>query len=541
MIPPFILPANVKLKAVNMIFTEGHLYLNVSACQIGSKCPLCKKTSYRVHSKYTRMLADLPVSGHQSRMDLKARRFFCDNPKCKRKIFTERFKVEINPYKRRLCRTIELLSRIALELGGNTGSKISRYMGMPVSPSTVLRIIKNLEITSRPVTSGIIGIDDWAFKKGNNYGTVVVDLESREVIDLLPDRESDTLANWLRTHPEVTVISRDRAGPYALGAKNGAPQAIQVADRFHLLMNLGEATKRVFQSKRKELKEAYKIFNAPIIVKDPKEELIAKAANSDQVYKTIPTTVNVKRQYIFEKVKELRQAGKSIKSIAKTLKAHRQTVKKYINADEYPKRESKHNIQFDSYIEYLIHESNQGKIKKELHQNIVNMGFKGKYSQFCFNFNRLSEEKFSGLSSGKSITPLTPIRTWSPARLSMMLYMDSKQLNTYDNEFLNLLLNKYPEIKQLEQLVKNFKDLFINKQDGQLKIWIDKALNPESALQNFASNLKKDFNAINNAVITSYSNGQVEGQVNRLKNIKRRMYGRAGFHMLRNMVLIKSG
>ena len=148
-----------------------------------------------------------------------ARRFFCDNPKCKRKIFTERFRVEISLYKRRLCRTIELLRRIALELGGNTGSKICRYMGMPVSPSTVLRIIKQIEIISRPVTSGIIGIDDWAFKKGNNYGTVVVDLASREVIDLLPDRESDTLANWLRVHPEVTVISRDRAGSDALGAK----------------------------------------------------------------------------------------------------------------------------------------------------------------------------------------------------------------------------------------------------------------------------------------------------------------------------------
>jgi len=538
MIPPFILPANVKLKAVNMIFTEGHLYLNVSACQTGSKCPLCKKTSYRVHSKYTRMLADLPVTGHQSRMDLIARRFFCDNPKCKRKIFTERFRVEIIPYKRRLCRTIELLRRIALELGGNTGSKICRYMGMPVSPSTLLRLIKQLEIISRPVTSGIIGIDDWAFKKGNNYGTVVVDLESREVIDLLPDRESDTLANWLRAHPEVTVISRDRAGPYALGAKNGAPQAIQVADRFHLFMNLGEATKRVFQSKRKELKEAYKIFNKPIIVNNPNEEIIETVLIAAEEEKSIPTTVCVKRQFIFEKVKELRQAGKSIKAIARSLKAHRDTVRKYLNADEYPKRECKRTIQFDGYLEYLLHESNQGKTRKELHQAIVNMGFKGKYTQFCYNFNIISKGKHPSI---KGITQLSPIRTWSPTRLSMMLYMDPKQLNTHDKEFLHLLFDKYPEIKQLENLVKNFKDLFINKQDGQLKKWIDEAMHPGSALKNFASNLQKDFNAINNAVITSYSNGQVEGQVNRLKNIKRRMYGRAGFQMLRNMVLIKSG
>lgn len=186
----------------------------------------------------------------------------------------------------------------------------------------------------------------------------------------------------------------------------------------------------------------------------------------------------------------------------------------------------------------LLHESNQGKTRKELHQAIVNMGFKGKYTQFCYNFNIISKGKHPSI---KGITQLSPIRTWSPTRLSMMLYMDPKQLNTHDKEFLHLLFDKYPEIKQLENLVKNFKDLFINKQDGQLKKWIDEAMHPGSALKNFASNLQKDFNAINNAVITSYSNGQVEGQVNRLKNIKRRMYGRAGFQMLRNMVLIKSG
>jgi transposase len=206
------------------------------------------------------MLADLPVSGHQTRFDLIARRYFCDNSKCRRKIFTERFQFEIKPYRRRLLRSNELLSRLALELGGNTGSRISRHVGIPVSPSTILRIIKQFEIQPTPITSGIIGIDDWAFKKGNKYGTVIIDLESRKVIDLLPDRESDTVSNWLNNHPEVRVISRDRAGAYALGAQNGAPQAIQVADRFHLLMNLGEATKKVFQSKGKELKEAFKIL-----------------------------------------------------------------------------------------------------------------------------------------------------------------------------------------------------------------------------------------------------------------------------------------
>jgi len=160
MIPRYNLPTNVQLKADAKSFNNGHLYFNVSACQHGSKCPLCRKTSYRIHSKYERMLADLPVSGHQTRFDLIARRYFCDNSKCRRKIFTERFQFEIKPYRRRLLRSNELLSRLALELGGNTGSRISLHVGIPVSPSTILRIIKQSEIQPTPITSGIIGIDD---------------------------------------------------------------------------------------------------------------------------------------------------------------------------------------------------------------------------------------------------------------------------------------------------------------------------------------------------------------------------------------------
>jgi transposase len=539
MIPLYHLPMKVQLKTDTMSFNKEHLYFNVSACQRGSRCPLCRKTSYRVHSKYERMLSDLPVSGHQTRFDLIARRYFCDNPKCRRKIFTERFQFEIKPYRRRLLRSNELLGRLALELGGNTGSRISRHVGIPVSPSTLLRIIKQIEIQTVSVTSGIIGIDDWAFKKGNKYGTVVIDLETRKVIDLLPDREADTLSNWLKDHPEIKVISRDRAGPYALGARKGAPQAIQVADRFHLLMNLGEATKKVFQSKGKEIKEAFKTFNDPLKSETGTMDSGMNTDNSLLENKPVPTSANIKRLYLFDKVKELHKDGRSIKSISKTLKIHRQTIKKYINAEVYPKYEGKNTSNFNMFQDYLSQVDNRLKTRKELYQSIIKMGFNGKYTSFCDNLNTLWKGTFP--TKNKAIIVPKPMITWSTSKLSIMLYMDADQLNRYDKEFLTLLFEKYPEIKQLEQLVKGFKDLFKNKEDGKLKIWIDNALQPKSGLKNFAANLLKDYQAINNAVITKYSNGQVEGQVNRIKNIKRRMYGRADFQMLRKMVLMKSG
>lgn len=539
MIPRYNLPLKVQLKSDAISFKNGQLYFNVSASQRGSKCPLCRKTSYRVHSKYERMLADLPVSGYQTRFDLIARRYFCDNSKCRRKIFTERFQFEIKPYRRRLVRSNELLGRLALELGGNTGSRISRHVGIPVSPSTIIRIIKQIEIQPTAVTSGIIGIDDWAYKKGNKYGTVVIDLESRKVIDLFPDRESDTLSNWLKDHPEIRVISRDRAGPYALGARKGAPQAIQVADRFHLLMNLGEATKKVFQSKGKEIKEAFKIFNDPLKSETSTMDTEKPPDNSLLENKPVPTSTNIKRLYLFDKVKELHQEGRSIKSISKTLKVHRQTIKKYIKAEQYPKYEGKNTSNFDIFQDYLSQVNNRLKTRKELHQAIIKMGFNGKYTSFCDNLNTLWKGTFP--TKNKSMVVPKPMITWSTSKLSIMLYKNADQLNVYDNEFLTFLFEKYPEIKQVEQLVKGFKDLFKNKEDGKLKTWIDDAIDSESGLKNFAANLLKDFQAVNNAVITTYSNGQVEGQVNRIKNIKRRMYGRADFQMLRKMVLLKSG
>lgn len=539
MIPQFILPSNVQLKADAVYSEPGVLYINASACQPRSTCPICSQASRRVHSRYSRMLLDLPISGHLARVNLKARKYFCDNHACPRKVFTERFDYEIRPYYRRMLRSNDLLARMALELGGNTGATISRYVGIPVSPSTVLRVVKKLEIQPKVWTSGVIGVDDWAFKKGRTYGTVIVDLERKEVVDLLPDREADTLAEWLKNHPEVKTVSRDRYGPYALGVKKGAPQASQVADRFHLLMNLGEATKRVFQSKGKELKDVFNLYNNPEKKNSDVEQIQPAPQREPEQSDISSANISIDRQHKFEKAKELYKKGFSIRLIAKTVNVQRLTVRKYISMERLTKRESSTSTNLDAFVDFLMQESNRHKTYRELHQTITSMGFNGKYSQFCFKMNEIC--KIQPLYRPKVINP-TPIRTWSPTRLSLMLYMEPDQLQgNDDHEFLNLLYEKYPEIKQMEQLVKSFKKLFQCKEDGLLKDWIEEAAHSECGLKNFAKNLAKDFDAVNNAVITPFSNGQVEGQVNRIKNIKRKMYGRASFQLLRKMVLAKSG
>lgn len=540
MIPQFILPSNLQLKAETIYSEPGVLYIHTSVCQKYSVCPICGKSSNRIHSRYSRTLLDLPISGHMAKVKLKARKYFCDNAVCPRKVFTERFDYEIRPYYRRMVRSNDLLTRMALELGGNTGAAISRYVGVPVSPTTILRVIKKIEIRSKTLTSGIIGVDDWAFKKGKTYGTVIVDLERKEVIDLLPDRQAGTLAEWLRKHPEIKTVSRDRYGPYALGVKAGAPHASQVADRFHLLMNLGEATKRIFQSKGKELRDVFTLYN------DPKRGASTPVAIEQPVPGTVETkepnisTANicVARQHQFDKVKELRSNGITLRKIAKITRLARGTVRKYAVMERLEKRQSRSSTNLEAFINFLLQEENRGKTYRQLHKIIVQMGFNGKYTQFCCKMNEVYD--MQPFLRSKPASPLL-VKTWSPTRLSLMLYMGSEELQcNEDRDFLKLLFEKLPQIKQLEQLVKGFKQLFAAKEEGRLKKWIEEALKSECGLKNFAKNLLKDYEAVNNPVITPISNGQVEGQVNRIKNIKRKMYGRAGFQLLRKMVLAKS-
>ena len=540
MISQFILPANVQLRADSIYSEPGILYIDTSVCQTCSICPVCNQKSSKIHSRYSRTLLDLPISGHLSKVKLKARKYFCGNRECPRKVFTERFDCEIKPYYRRMIRSNDLLARMALELGGNTGSAISRYVGIPVSPSTILRVIKRLDIQPKTLTSGVIGVDDWAFKKGKTYGTVIVDLERKEVVDLLPDRESGTLAEWLKRHPEIKTVSRDRYGPYALGVKTGAPNASQVADRFHLLMNLGDATKRIFQSKGKELREIFTLYNEP--KKEPFQAVNIESAlqSSAEAIEPSFTTANISidKQYKFEKVKDLYSKGVSIRQIAKTVKLTRITVRKYTTMEQLVKRQSRTTTNLDAFIDFLIQEDNRVKTYRELHKTIIEMGFNGRYTQFCCKMNEVYNMQPS--LRPKSTGPIL-VKTWSPTRLSIMLYMELDELKRdEDKDFLKLLFEKCPQIEKMEKLVKGFKKLFIAKEDGMLKNWIEEVLKSDCGLNNFAKNLLKDYDAVNNAVITTISNGQVEGQVNRIKNIKRKMYGKAGFQLLRKMVLAKS-
>src|SRR3984893_8238863 len=236
---PFLpLPAGLEIATTDL--RDDLLVVHVVSTKVRSCCPLCFCPAKRCHSQYTRIVADLPCAGFRVQLILHVRRFFCDNANCIRKIFTERLPAFVLPWARLTVRLCEALQSLGLATCGELGARLAERLAIQSSPTTILRRIMMLPtgVVERVVE---LGIDDFAFRRGRKFGTILVDMQSHQTIDLLPDRKKESAAAWMSMHPEIKLVSRDRGGDYASAAASGAPQAIQCADRFHALKNLGEA------------------------------------------------------------------------------------------------------------------------------------------------------------------------------------------------------------------------------------------------------------------------------------------------------------
>src|SRR5712692_10178997 len=229
--------------------TASALIIQVISTQPVCCCPVCGQTSDQLHSRYLRVVADVPCGNRPVSLHLEVRKFFCRNTSCLRKIFTERLPEFVQPSARMTERLRSALQALGLATGGEGGTRLAPKLGMRAAPTTLLRYQRSM-ISSPTPQVRVVGLDDWAYKRGDTYGTILVDLERHQVIDLLPDRTSETVKVWLQRHPEIEVISRDRASSYADAARQGAPQATQVADRFHLTKNVREKLKDLLDRKR---------------------------------------------------------------------------------------------------------------------------------------------------------------------------------------------------------------------------------------------------------------------------------------------------
>ncbi len=334
----FSLPAHLLVEDV--LVESQVLTLVITSTLPEMPCPDCHQPSNRIHSRYTRRLADLPCQGRAVRLLIQVRRFFCDAPACSRKTFAEAFPGVAPKHARRTSRQAESLCAIAYALGGRAGARLVTRLSMPTSRYTLLRLIRQASAPPFP-TPRVLGVDDFAWKKGDRYGTILVDLEAHHVVDVLPDREAETFVIWLKTHPGVQVISRDRAGTYADGARRGAPQAIQVADRFHLLLNLTTALQKFFERKQDSLQRLAAEDKA-VPKAAPPDKIAARPASSTSEVPPLTATEaqrqgrRARRQSRYEEVIKLHQQGMSQVAIAALVGLDRDTVRRYIHAPSLP-------------------------------------------------------------------------------------------------------------------------------------------------------------------------------------------------------------
>lgn len=505
---------------------DDRVKLQIHSRQKKSECPLCHTCSRSIHSIYQRLIKDLPAFGNKISITLTVRKFYCCNPACSRKIFTERFAEHFAPYLRRTRRLDEKLLKISLLMGGNPGQRLCRNLSIQISSSTLIRLIHRQKApVVNPLT--VIGIDDWAGKKRQTYGTALVDLKKHKIVDLLKDREPLSVECWLKNHPEIRVVTRDRFMPYANGIRAGAPQAEQVVDRWHLLKNLGDALQRVLERNQQQLKHARTGEISRL-----KQKWVA-AQN-----KSVANNENKKQgrlQLAFLKVKELAEKAYSIKATAKEAHVSRVTVKKYRMLQELPvKRPSKRSsiALFDEYIVRRINE--QPDVQKMiLYKELKAKGYKGCRSVAFEYLNRYMkpEPRFH--------VPKLPDIFYMPSKLRLLLFKDEKDLTQKECRLIGHLCSLSNELKTVRTLSQSFYRMMQEKKSSELKPWIDKVLNTSIyEIKSFAQGLMHDFDAIKNAFQLKWSNGQVEGQINKLKTVKRQMYGRASFELLRKRLLL---
>jgi transposase len=552
-----LLPSDLEFQCTRCEFDDSGITVEGAVLASNAICPECGHSSERVHGHYSRRIQDLPFGKTAVTYVISARKFVCQNQSCIRSIFCERLFGLASPH----ARTTETLSQshqsIGFALGGEAGARLAEQLGMPTSPDTLLRRIRGAVLEPLPAPR-FVGIDDWAFKKGQSYGTILIDLERSQVIDIFPGRDGEAVKEWLKANPQVEVITRDRWAGYAQAASEGAPQAKQVADRWHLLKNLREAVERLLARFSPEIRTAGPTptttqASAPAENATPVSGVEAETPGAVSPPDSSPTTKvpsareqarqakRLERQERHRRVRELREQGHSIREIARVMGCSVKAVKRYLRDEKCPDWNTGRQpaTQLDEYAEFVDQWIAQGgRNSAELFRLLKETGCRASYDAVRRYLNR---KLGSSGCPGPRVRETTPPPPPKPTARKLSFAFINPQKESATSEILKTIRARVPVLNSALNLAEELASMFRQSITKPLADWLKEAEASEiGELRSFAGSLRQDEAAVQAAITEPWSNGPVEGQVNRLKVIKRTMYGRAGFALLRARVRRKS-
>jgi transposase len=524
-----LLPPLGDLKVLSATVDDDLVFVSAATTSQEAACPVCGFRSQSVHSRYARTLADLPWQGRRVQIRLVVRRFRCLIGDCPRKVFCERLADAAQPHARTTGRLTDAHTAVGTALGGEAGSRLCQRLAAPTSPDTLLRRIKSLPRPSHP-TPRVLGVDDFAFRRRHTYGTILIDLERRCVVDLLPDRETNTLVRWLEQRPGVEIVSRDRASAYSQAVNAVVPGATQVADRFHLLVNLREAMEQAFQRNAGAVRAALDGLKTPPTMNEPPPVQPLNPRRGASL---------VDRQSRFDRVRTLHREGRSLRSIARELQLHYRTVERYVRAEALPTwgAGAHRSSRLDRHADFLRERlQRDGPTATQLHCELASRGCRCSGSVLRQYVRRLrSELQMPPRRPSRPITAV-PVSRPSARRLAIAVLRDPSTRNEREAEHMKRLAAADSPLGAAIELAERFAATLRQRRGDGLEDWLQSAERC-SSLQPFAADVRRDLDAVRAGLTLTWSNGPVEGSVNRLKLIKRSGYGRMGFDLLRARVL----
>jgi transposase/DNA-binding CsgD family transcriptional regulator len=495
-------------------------------------CHRCGLSSARVNSRYRRRLHDLAAGGRPVLIDLEVRRFFCTSPECEVRTFAEQVPAVALRHQRRTPLLSSLLETVALALAGRAGARLASALGIEVSRTTLIRLIRALP-DPRIGQVSVLGVDDFAKRRGHSYATILIDMGTHRPIDVLEDRQADTLAQWLREHPGVQVICRDRAGAYAEGAREGAPDAIQVADRFHLWQNLCDAVEKTVISCRSDLREPALEPAGP----EPAGAgagIPAQTAGPAAVQDPGPGRLEMRARERHAAVHELLAQGRTHTQICTMLGLSPKTVRKFMHAatpEQVTAGPRPPSSGIDRFASYLHERWNQGCTDAvQLHAEIQAQGYRG---------SSRSVRRYLQPLRATITVPVLPPPPPTVREVTRWITSHPGHLTEEETGKLSRVKARSPHLNATAGHVTAFAEMMTGRHGERLPAWIAAAdLDDLPHLHSFTRGIHRDQAAVVNGLTLAHSSGAVEGNVCRVKALKRQMFGRANLDLLRKRILL---